>query len=96
MAIVKRIGPGSAFKVGFVVYALLGLIIGVVCAVALLAGSTFLAELHKPFVGVVGAVLCLILGPICYGLLGAIFWAIAAFFYNLAAGWVGGLKVETQ
>jgi hypothetical protein len=29
MAVVKRIGPGSACKVGLVVYACLGLVVGV-------------------------------------------------------------------
>jgi len=40
MATVKRIGPGSAFKIGLVLYAFLGLIVGIIMAcVSMLMGS---------------------------------------------------------
>ena len=95
MAIVRRIRPFSAFKVGLIVYGFLGLIIGAICALLALAGIALLPQAHMAFAGPVAALLCLILAPICYGLIGGIMGAIVAAFYNLAAGWVGGLEVDT-
>jgi len=34
--------------------------------------------------------------PIVYGILGGILGALSALFYNIAAGWVGGLEVEVD
>jgi hypothetical protein len=41
----------------------------------------------------VGAIVIL---PIVYGVMGAIFAAIGAFIYNIVAGWVGGIEIEVQ
>jgi hypothetical protein len=100
MARLMRIGPGSAFKVGLVAYAILGLLIGLVMAgvsalVGPLGGAPGVpdipaAHMAKLFTGV-GAVIIL---PIVYGLFGGIFAAIGAAIYNLVAGWVGGLEVD--
>ena len=96
MTIVKRIGPGSAFKVGLVVYGFVGLILGVFCFLFALLGTPFAHELHMPFPGAFFGVFALIACPIIYGLIGGIFAVIGALIYNLAAGWVGGLEVETS
>jgi hypothetical protein len=91
MAVVKSIGPGSAFKVGLVIYGIFGLIGGVLCSGLAFAGL----PLHRmPFGGVWAGVLPLILCPVLYGLLGGIATVIGALIYNLASGWVGGLEVE--
>jgi hypothetical protein len=92
MATLKRIGPGSAFKL--VVYGLMGLVFGLLfAAVSMLGGSLAPAAeagMFRMFFGV-GAVVFL---PIFYGVIGGIFGALGAFIYNLAAGWVGGLEVD--
>lgn len=91
MAVVKRIGPGSAFKVGLVVYSIFGLIGGVLCSGLAFAGL----PLHRiPFGGAWAGLLPLILCPVLYGLFGGIVTVIGALIYNLASGWVGGLEVE--
>ena len=91
MATVKRVGPASALKVGFVMYAMLGLIAGVFCAAAALVGVPYGPHAHLPrLFGLFGLVLC----PILYGIIGGIITVITALVYNLASGWVGGLEVD--
>jgi hypothetical protein len=43
-----------------------------------------------------GGIVFYVIGIVLYALFGGIFSAIAALFYNLAAGWVGGLQVEME
>ena len=92
MAVLKRIGPASAFKIGFVSYAFLGLIAGVFCSLIALTGASFAPHAHMPFARAVGLT-AVIVCPIVYGIIG-IAAVIGALIYNLASGWVGGVEVE--
>jgi hypothetical protein len=99
MATVKRIGPGSAFKIGLVTYAILGLVLGLFMAfISTVIGSLgSLGQSAAPGARLFGFGMgfgAIIFFPICYGLIGGIFAAIGAFIYNLVAGWVGGLEVD--
>jgi Transmembrane domain of unknown function (DUF3566) len=99
MATVKRIAPGSAFKVGLVVYAFLGLIVGICMALfSMVAGSLgSLAGGAVPGARALGfgfGFSAIIIFPIFYGVIGGIGGVIGAAVYNLAAGWVGGLEVD--
>ena len=85
---------GSAFKVGGIVYAFLGLIIGILMALfSMVAGSLGgLAGGGAPGARALGfgfGLGAVIIFPILYGI-----GAIGAAIYNLAAGWVGGLEVD--
>jgi hypothetical protein len=99
MATLKHIGPGSAFKVGLVTYAFLGLILGICMALfsmvagslSSMAGGQASAARAFGFGMGIGAI---IIFPILYGVIGGIFAAIGAVIYNLVAGWVGGLEVD--
>jgi hypothetical protein len=94
MVTVRRIGPGSALKVGAALYGFMGLLMGIVFAlVSLLGGALMLpaeAGVFRMFFGV-GAIILL---PVCYAVLGGILGAIGAVVYNLVVGVVGGLEVE--
>lgn len=93
MATVKRIGPGSAFKIGLVVYALLGLIIFIPFGlIGMVAGGLGGSRSFLP--GASLGIFAIVLIPVIYGCIGGVFAAISAFVYNLVAGWVGGLEVE--
>ena len=99
MAIVKRVGPGSAFKVGLVLYALIGLVFGICMAfVSMVAGSLgTMGQSAAPGARLFGFGMgfgAIIFFPLIYGLIGGVFAAIGAAIYNLAAGWVGGLEVD--
>lgn len=98
MATLKRIGPGSALKLGAITYAFVGLVIGIIAAcVSLVAGS--LTGMGGSGMGMrafgfgmgVGAI---IVAPIVYGIIGGIGAWIGAVVYNLVARWVGGLEVD--
>ena len=100
MATLKRIGPGSAFKVGLVTYAFVGLVVGAIMAFfSMIAGS--LAGLGGAQAGAgtrafgfgmgLGAIVIM---PIVYAIIGGIGAALGALVYNLAAGWIGGLEVD--
>ena len=98
MATVKRISPGSAAKVGMVVYGILGIVVGAfIAALSMIAGSggglvgaTPQARMMGFGMGM-GAIIML---PIVYAHIGAIGGAITAEHYNLAAGWGGGLEED--
>ena len=95
MRTLKRIQPMSAFKMGGVLYALMGLLVGAIFSlISVLAKSLAPAELG-PFGFLFGA-LAIVLFPICYGIFGAIFCAIGALLYNLVAKMVGGIAVEVE
>jgi hypothetical protein len=93
MTIIKRISPGSAFKVGLVTYALFGLIAGVFCSLIALTGVSFAPHAQMPFARAIGT-FAVIVCPIVYGIIGGIAAVIGALIYNLAASWVGGLAVD--
>lgn len=94
MAVIKRIGPGSAFKMGLVVYGVLGSILGVFCSVVALAGVPLAQQMHRPFDGALVGLFAVILCPILYGIIGGVVTAVGALIYNLASRWVGGLEAE--
>jgi hypothetical protein len=99
MATLKRIGPGSAFKVGLVVYASLGLLVGICMALfSMVAGSlTGLAGADASTTRMLGfgtGFSAVIIFPILYGIVGGIGGAIGAAVYNVVAGWVGGIEVD--
>jgi hypothetical protein len=93
MAVIQRFGPVSALKVGFVVYAFLGLIAGVFCSAIAFAGIAFGPHAYMPLKGILGF-LPLILCPLLYGIIGSVVTVVSALIYNLASGWVGGLEVD--
>ncbi len=99
MVTLKRVGPGSAFKIGLVVYAFLGLLVGICVALfSMVAGSlTGMAGADAPTARMMGVGMgfgAIIIFPIGYGIVGGIGGAIGALMYNLVAGWVGGLEVD--
>jgi len=94
MTVLKRISPASAFKVGLVVYGIVGFVLGAFCSLIAVAGVTFARHGRMPFLAGRFGVLAVILCPIIYGIIGGIGGVIGAAIYNLAAGWVGGLEVD--
>jgi Transmembrane domain of unknown function (DUF3566) len=110
MATVRRVGPGSAFKIGLILYGILGLLLGIVMACISMVAGSFGGLGHSAVPGAGGTATAvswdlrsfafgtgfgaIIFFPLLYGLFGGIFAAVGAVLYNLVAGWVGGLEVD--
>jgi len=98
MATLKRIEPASAVKIGAIIYAFLGLFIGIVMAcVSLVAGSLTGMGGNVMGMRIFGVGMgfgAIVVAPIIYAIIGAIGAGIAAVVYNLAARWMGGLEVD--
>ena len=101
----RRIGIGSAFKMGFAVNTIVGLILGFffLLAPVLFGGLIFMPSYYRYGGdmlglggGLIGALVGLVLFVLLSGLLGGIGAIIYAFIYNLAAGWMGGLEIEVK
>ena len=94
--VIKRIDPLSAAKIGSIIAAAIGLLAGVVF---FLVSSLFGAALGQQEGGglaMFGGAMGMVLLPILYGIFGFIGGLIQAFIYNLAAGFVGGIRIETE
>jgi len=86
---IRRIGVLQAAKLSAVFNLLFTAIVLVPFMMFMMAVS--------PKSGAAGfGVLGLLILPVIYSIIGFVVGAIAAFLYNLVAGWVGGLEIELQ
>jgi hypothetical protein len=105
----KRIHPGTAFKVGIVVNGLIAAIFGLLLVLlpSLLFTSTFsrmytndpeFRAIQDSFAFAGGlSLLCFyLIGVVMTAIFGGIYFAVGAVIYNLTAKWVGGLEIELQ
>jgi len=92
--IVKRIGPMSLAKISAALYALIGLIIGAIVSAASMIGGA-LGGSEAGMIAMVFGAAAVILLPLLYGCMGFVGALIGASLFNLAAGWVGGIELET-
>ncbi len=106
MIILRRVRVGSAFKVGALITGLQYLIFGLLFLLfnsailnsmmsAMSASSRSSANLGGASAVGFGALLLIYGCGIPFAaFFGGVSWAITAFFYNLAAGWVGGVEIQ--
>jgi hypothetical protein len=94
--VLKRIEPGSAFRVAGAIDGALGLVFGVIIACFSLFGAAFAAAAHNSagFLGLFFGVGAVIFIPIFYGLMGAVMAALMEWVYNSLVSFTGGLKVH--
>lgn len=94
--ILKRIGIGSAFKVGFIVGVMLSALVflplGLLMASGVLGGEGRMTDLAAT--SAVSSVLIMFCGPIVYGIVYGIGAALSALVYNIVSGIVGGLELQ--
>jgi hypothetical protein len=97
--VIRHIGVGSLARILGVLYALWGFIFGVIVALIALAGAGMSAASDSPMPGWLGGLFgvgAVIFLPIFYGVIGAVGGALTAAMYNIVAGMVGGLTIETE
>lgn len=96
--LVRKIGAGSVAKVFGLMYAIMGLLLGAIISVASMLGAAIGASQGEDaaVLGIFFGVGAVIILPIVYGGLGAIFGAIGALIYNVLAGIVGGFSIDLE
>jgi hypothetical protein len=92
--IIRRIVPLSAAKIAGVVYGLISLPFGLLVWVLSLTQFGHSGTGVVPLFGLAGGALAVIFLPIIYDPIGFVTTLIGAWFYNLVAGWVGGIRIE--
>ena len=100
---IRRISPGSVFKISFVLYGLLGFFFAFLYGLAFLAISLLGSDMMGPemeglvrFGGGFGAIAVFFGGlalAVTYAALSAAITSVLAVVYNLLAGWIGGFRV---
>ena len=94
--IIKRIGPLSFAKLSAVLYAVMGLFVGGVFSLVGLAGGFASEAAGAAGMGAIAGVAAIILFPIFYGVMGFVLTLFAAWLYNFAADFVGGVEIDIQ
>ena len=97
--IIRRIDVLSAAKMCGIIGLAIGLIAGILLFLMSSLGgmASALAKQDSGMGWMVGmGALALVILPIMYGVFGFIGGAIQAFVYNIAARFVGGIRIETE
>ena len=98
--VIRRVRVWSVAKISFALYASLGFLIGLLFAAISLVGAGIAATAREgeglpAGLGALFGVGAIIIAPIFYGCIGLIGGAIGGALYNLFAGMVGGIEIET-
>ena len=98
---IKRIELFSLFKIAFFIYAIIGLVVGLIYGFVVLVAdgfqSAFLGD-EFPQLGMLTGVIGLLAIPfvaMIYGMVGSVFVTIGGVVFNLISAAVGGLRFET-
>ncbi|HJR73276.1 MAG TPA: hypothetical protein VJ806_06525 [Luteimonas sp.] len=100
--IIRRLGVMSVAKISALIGAVIGLLAGLLFFLVSLAGGAASAagalgdqDPGMTWISGLGAMAIVVL-PIVYAVFGFVGGAIQAFFYNIAAKFVGGIRIETE
>jgi hypothetical protein len=96
--VVRRIGAVSVAKMAGALYAIGGLLAGLMFSLVSLIIPAFIPEgqLGAPLFAIVFGVGAVVILPLLYGLVGFIMALIAALLYNALAGLIGGVQLELE
>ena len=97
--VIRKIGVFSAGKISGSVYALMGLLVGILFSLFALLGAAagFASDQGESAVlGLFFGVGAVVILPVFYGAMGFICGLVGAALYNLVARMVGGLEIELE
>jgi len=91
--VIKSVGAVSFAKIMGTLYVIVGLVFGGLLSLVAVAG---MGQSGSGFGGALFGIGAVIILPIFYGCLGFVATLIGAWLYNMAAGIVGGVELETD
>lgn len=94
--IIRKIDIISAGKIGGIIAAAVGLLLGLFMLLFSSVFGSILGGDGGGLLAIGGGVASVIILPILYGIFGFIGAVVHALIYNVAAGFVGGLRIETE
>lgn len=94
--VINRVHPLSLAKIAAVLYAAMGLLIGIALGVYVSTGPFVNAPARAFPFGMMFGGAAIVIMPIMYACLGFIGSLIMAFLYNVVAGVVGGVELDVE
>jgi hypothetical protein len=94
--VIRSVEPLSCAKIAGSLYAILGLIFGALFSLAAMAGALANDDNGLGAMGAVFGIGAIVLLPILYGCLGFVTTLLMAWLYNVVAGFVGGVEIQTE
>ena len=92
---VREIDVRSSFKIGFIFYTIIMVLVGVIGLLFLL--YNLITNFSLANLGAAGgAILIYLLMSLVYGLIAALFFGLAGFVYNKIAARFGGVRIELE
>jgi hypothetical protein len=100
---IKRIDLWSLFKIAFILYAVIGVLVGFCMLFFSLVmqgiGSSYMYDNEFPGMGMLGGIVGIVMIPFLaflYGVIGSVFVTIGAWIFNIVCGMSGGLRFEAN
>jgi hypothetical protein len=94
---IRHVGPLSVGKILGVIYAGMGLLIGLFFAMISMVGAAAAAQQQgfaAGFPPVALGIAAIFFAPLFYGVLGFLGGLLTATLYNIAAGFIGGIEID--
>jgi hypothetical protein len=91
---IKRVGPLSCAKVAAALYAVVGLVAGIVVSLAAMAGAFAANEEAAGALGLILGVGAIVVLPIMYACMGFVMTLVLTALYNRVADFIGGVEVD--
>jgi hypothetical protein len=97
--VLRGVGVVSIGKMAAVLYAVIGLLVGIIIAGLSSIGALAGLASGERGVGALGMFFgfgAIILCPILYAVIGSLVWMLVALLFNLVAGMIGGVELEVD